>query len=478
MSPYLYDLTLTIRSFIYMPTYGSRFRLRRTARPAPLSGTQPQIGTMRVYYSGVESPTEKTVVRYQSQHADHAPKTERTWDQKNPGPPFLSGGPFLNTKFVNPLWDIVSAGTYVTDPAQIGGAPFKSLRYEGGFTHPTFPGDPTSSLLYTSHGLPGQSSVMIPDVSTLGPSAYNKLKPQLEQAGAAQFLAEMRDVPRMLKQTSAFFHDAWKSAGGSGQQPFMSPKRASKDFLNVQFGWMPFISDMRKLSSAYNMSKEHIARITRNNDRWIKRSRVISDLTSTTFLSAANNVSAFHPVLGETIGKMMALRPGIGGVPARSYTSVMSEDFTHIWSEGKFKYYRPEFDSSLPDYESGYNAARRQMTLYGANINPSVLYKITPWSWLVDWFSNVGDNIDNANSWANDGSVAKYLYVMAHSTRVITQTTVFHYWEGKDVTCKWIRNFESKQRVEAGPYGLGWSQGSLSPRQLAILGALAISRLP
>lgn len=416
-------------------------------------------------------------------------KIEQTWDQKHPGPPFVSGGPFANLKYESPVVQPQSVGHRTTCPEhRIDYGWFeKGYDYEGNVDCPSFlglegaPVNPDGSL--PPDWVNGR---FVTDLASVGPEAYAKTMPRLSEAGVAQFLVELRDLPRQLKQTSRFFHDLWKVDKGwrdlrnridphAKYKPFLDPKRVSEDFINYQFGWKPFIGDIQKMINAYHKSEEYMLKRITHNDRWHKRTASLGTEDSRVVHAVSPNAVSYQPY-SENWNKMMrASLNGPGFVGARSVTTVYIHQLKHRWASGLFKYYRPEFDTSLADYASGLNALKRNLTLYGANINPSVLYKVTPWTWLGDWFSNVGNNIDNFNAQLNDGVASKYFYVMQHNQEIHEQETTFNFWDGAQ-TVSWFRNIETKQRVEASPYGLGWSSGSLSARQYAILAALGISR--
>jgi hypothetical protein len=116
------------------------------------------------------------------------------------------------------------------------------------------------------------------------------------------------------------------------------------------------------------------------------------------------------------------------------------------------------------------------MDLYGVRITPTNLYNAVPWSWLVDWFSNARDYVDRASDWLIDSMAAEYFYVMHQQKRVWTYTNVLPFPSGT-LSLSASRTVETKVRIEgSSPYGVDVSWDNLTPRQLAILTSLAISR--
>jgi hypothetical protein len=144
---------------------------------------------------------------------------------------------------------------------------------------------------------------------------------------------------------------------------------------------------------------------------------------------------------------------------------------------GEFTYYRPEFDATRSDYESNWKEAMRLVSIYGARINPSFLWKITPWTWLFDWFAGFGTYLDRIQSYFLDGVVSKYMYIMEHSTKESLHTIDVN-WKTGVSTFSWSNVVETKQRELAeSPFSYSLPVGGLSPKQLAILTALGLSRL-
>jgi hypothetical protein len=158
--------------------------------------------------------------------------------------------------------------------------------------------------------------------------------------------------------------------------------------------------------------------------------------------------------------------------------TVTLQEIIDVWYEGVFKYYRPEFtDQAASDYPI-WSGVNRQMTLYGAHINPVVIWRATPWTWLADWFGNAGDIIQYGQDLATDSMVSKYMYLMHHHRRRFELKSEFTTSDGVAHQCIWYREADIKRREKAGsPFNFVLS-GDLTPRQIAILAALGISRTP
>lgn len=406
---------------------------------------------------------------------------QKTWDQVNPGPPFRSGGPYKSILYHLPASTVVGQGSYTN--AGRPGLPAGTFdMYQGGFADDGFWLGPNyGQIQNTNH-------TAFANLSSYHTSAWDKTKPQLPKANLAQFLVELRDLPRMLKTSAEAFNNKYliaeaQAIGGKRDVslPYMRPREVADHFINHEFGWKPFVSDLNKLFNVWNNSIEHIAAITRDNGIWVRKRRVLEESDETTPSTVGGVGSASLPsseMRGPTGTLLCQSLPSPIGVNARGYCLFSTRTKRRVWAVGSFKYYRSEFDpTQFNDHSYELLASvKRLLTLYGARISPALLYKVTPWSWLIDWFTNLGSHITRLEDFVNDGITARYLYVMRSEEKIFTKTCVLNFYSGP-VTVNFQRRLTLKQReVADSPYGFNSPWNSLSPRQFAILGALGISR--
>jgi len=379
----------------------------------------------------------------------YSPKTVSTWeswctDETHPGPPYTSGGPLQiwrwGTDWYNPgegvdvinrLWRYCGNHTTSVNPALFLG--YSSL---------------SDYALASGHD----------DVSSYGAEGWNKFRPTNSGAQIGVFLGEIHEVPRMLRTTAKGFADLWRSMGGSRTR--FAPKKLANHWLNHQFGWLPFLADLRDFYRVSKSLDTKLKQLRRDNGRWIRRGGTIV-------------VEADGPDLVQEQTTAPGLIPSVSSylynTPygwSRTYRSITRR----IWFKGAFRYWIPgKPDSWL------WNAKAVSM-LYGIQPSPSLVWELTPWSWLIDWASNAGDCINNLSSMLFDNLCAKYAYVMAH-TRVECKTTGCSNYHTGAVTGSRSAFFESKTRIPASPFGFGLTGGDFSTRQWSILGALGLSRL-
>jgi len=393
------------------------------------------------------------------------------WDQVNPGPPFHTGGPFKLIQYEVPGTEF-RAG-YPTSRGFISKFPVPGnySEYSGGYL---------DGGLWIADSFGPYSTANAGSFGTLSgyhSQAWDQTKPTIPQWNLTQFAYELKDLPGMLEQSANFFHNAWRSFGGGYSTTFMNPRNVADSFVNEQFGWAPFIGDLQKLLAAWENSAAFISRTVRDNRRWVRRSRV---LEATDTVSPIQRFYSADTIPGSGVLDVwnvpMCDNMVLDGITCRGFTDFQKIVKTKIWAVGSFMYYRPEFDPIDPAFDSGIMVLRRALTQYGVRINPSVVYKLIPWSWAVDWFTSFGKHIDRLNDFVEDGITARYLYVCKTEERTITKTSFLNYFSNP-VTVQFQRRLRLKQReVADSPYGFNVPWNSISPRQWAILGAIGISR--
>lgn len=235
-------------------------------------------------------------------------------------------------------------------------------------------------------------------------------------------------------------------------------KGTAEEFLNWQFGWSPLLGDLMKAVDATSKSDKIWSQYKRDSGRLVRRrydfpleTRILDE-----------HVTENWPVEGLVTSGMFVN----GSATGRLYESTSLERKT--WFEGAFTYYVPD----NPFLE----IASKARKLYGVTLDPEVAWNLMPWSWLVDWHGQIGSAISNLSDLATDGLVMRYGYVMEETTVSHTSTLSINTKSLGPLVLTETATCIAKKRVEASPYGFGLSWDSYNPRQLAILGALGITR--
>lgn len=344
---------------------------------------------------------------------------------------FLSGGGFAVSHVVS----------------NIGTGPLMDFGFRGFEPFNNHTRGPTSNFIFRN---PGTQLLTMPkvtrDPSSLdgkGATGWARARPGNPMANTAVFTGELRNLPslpgRQLARLKRF------QALGS-------------EYLNYQFGWKPFVSDLQKMYETYRKLDQRLAQIRRDNGRGIRRRVTLDDTTTTDVRTTTGGWDLFPVPPG-----------GYGFQMTTTSTYTVSKK---TWFAGRFRYY-------IPDIGTSQWTRRATRALYGANVTPDVLYELLPWSWLADYFTNVGDIVTNLSPNAVGNPTADYAYIMETTSELHTWTT-----SGWVITKRGTVNFNitshnevtTKTRGVATPYGFGIKWDGLNNHQLGILAALGISR--
>lgn len=245
--------------------------------------------------------------------------------------------------------------------------------------------------------------------------------------GPVSFL-ELRELPLLLKKQGDNIIE--HAAGG---------------YLTWQFGWKPLISDLKKLLDFNGLVDKKVKELEHLYQR-----------------GGLHRKRSFGTVHTELVTPYVEQSAWGVSLPYKLKAVTSKEKWATVrWSP-----------TVLPPRDKA--SLRRQaiQIVYGLELSPSNVWEATPWSWLVDWFSNVGDYLSIYN-----GVVPVKPSVPCVMERT---TTVRHYTPdnfssgitGGNATS----TYQTELRSLVGA-GLTASIPFLTGRQLSILGSLAILRL-
>jgi len=274
------------------------------------------------------------------------------------------------------------------------------------------------------------------DIPGYGPTGWHKAKPDNPLVDTAVFIAEARDLPRLIFQR------------------IRDIRTISDLYLAYQFGWKPLLSDIRKLLNFGESVEQKISFLMRNNGKPVSKSvKVAHEISSEVILDGPG-------LNGMEVTWANAWPVGERGSKYRGCRLILERD---VWFDGTFVFYID--DIKLPG-----TITRLRTRLAGLEITPAVVWEALPWSWLIDWFTNVGDVLANLSDTAVDRLVANRAYIMGHTKRT-------YKWYGTDGKTHGQSShiYETKVRRKVSPYGLAVG-GILTTRQQSILAALAASR--
>lgn len=361
------------------------------------------------------------------------------------------------------------------------------------------PNDPEATVLTEFRWKPALSrtydSVLLPD-STLdlpvivdpdfgdlalylnaqGTAFIRRARPGNPAVSVGQYLVELRElpsIPHFLKPKAKRFCDL------------------GSEYLNVEFGWTPFVKDLLKIHDLQKSLDKKLKQLVRDNGLNIRR-RDKQKVTTSSLTLAEGILEVPFGHLGDDLIGGTALLDGYhtigpfgGGVPASvpgsvDYTLTEEQTLTE-WNCGTFRYYVPNIGSS----EWTEKAVK---TLYGANLSPQTLYAVYPWTWLADWFFNVGDILSNleTNAVSNETLTNAYSMFTKQVDRKVNARIQWFDWDRTDSgpfvlpagSAELVHTISrvNKTRRQASPFGFGLKRSEFTPSQWAILGALAASK--
>ena len=362
-------------------------------------------------------------------------------NQGHKGPPFKEGGPFQTSTVDIKFYPAVMDENFVYFP------PFDWKFTARGNFIPNI-GQANGEFL----GLNADFARTV----AKGSIGYERYRPGSTDASVAQFLGELKEVPTVL---STFKHVAASLKNRKSYYMKDFRRMIAGDYLNLMFGWIPALTDIRKVvTTTYNKSKT-LTQLARDNGKPIRRRGPISsDSASETIVTTG---SGFPPDLMPPINAIHFV-----GNWKKTVTIQVQERY---WFSARFRYY-------IPDFGSLAWSKRTIARLYGLNPSPELVWNLIPWSWAIDWFTNIGSTMSNFSPNLAENLVSDYAYVMEHRS-IITTTRIDFVTRSGPKSCSVVHKQESKYRLPASPFGFGVTWDGLSPRQLAILLALGISRV-
>jgi len=211
--------------------------------------------------------------------------------------------------------------------------------------------------------------------SKYGYSIFEGALPLHKQFDLAYNLAELKDLPQMLRSTVQLFKDF---------PSILTPRGAGNQYLNLKFGWESTLNAVRDLL----LTPTYVAK--RINFLLKRRGKATTYRSSRKFLDVV---------------------PSIPAVTFNSY------DFEANISSGSISRCEIElrvacnatFD--FPDVKVPTIRNELWYELMGVKPTPSDVYELVPWSWLVDWFSGAGAYINLIDTMSRDPSLVNYGFI-------------------------------------------------------------------
>jgi hypothetical protein len=231
-------------------------------------------------------------------------------------------------------------------------------------------------------------------------------------------------------------------------------KNSGSEYLNVEFGWAPLVSDVKNFARTVKDSHKILKQFQKGSDKRIRRRYTFP----TEEYSRINRGAGVpYPNVDANLSQFMS-----DGLHIRTQRR-------ETWFSGAFRYHIPIGDSLVGKFAEWETKADK---LLGIEPTPKQLWELTPWSWAIDWYSNMGDVYNNISRLGNDGLVLEYGYIMSKYTQ--SDDLVAYDYFGKPGRLRISKKV--LKRRQATPYGFGFNMANLSAKQEAVLVALGLSK--
>ena len=262
-------------------------------------------------------------------------------------------------------------------------------------------------------------------------------------------------------------------------------KALGSEYLNNVFGWSPIIRDVDRAIRLL-LEIDNALFPTDSTRRQVRRvisqrgdifTGVIPMMSASPFAGQGTISSA--PKLWYNSRSVYGYDndvPTLGAAVFRGQNSVL-ETYS-LWSTARF-------NTGMRPSPTNNGHLDRAIELLGLELTPAVLWELTPWSWLIDWFSNTGTLIKNLSTLGMSNTILNYAYTTARlktTSSVWVKPDIVAVGSGYNGVNGFTGNFiyqmtvDAKLRIAASPFGFDVSPGSLSSGQWAILAALGLAR--
>jgi hypothetical protein len=249
------------------------------------------------------------------------------------------------------------------------------------------------------------------------------------------------------------------------------------DTLNIMFGWTPIIQEYANIIKV-GMALERVVYYES-----FRRKRQWEGPTASNEVLHTNTISHLGGLWGNAYqflspGSVRGPSGGWGVTYDAVTRTVESEDY-HLTSKYTGLAKASRRANSFSD--QAMDVSKR----LGLVDDPQMLWDLTPYSWLVDWFTTMGDSISNANVYSPLRGKYNVDYAYLTSQRVQAVETVLlrkigtppaYTFEASLKNTKSFVNTTTRWRDRATPFGFGTQLGSLSASQFAILVALGLAQ--
>jgi hypothetical protein len=289
-------------------------------------------------------------------------------------------------------------------------------------------------------------------VDSLISKAIARTNPSRAVLSLPVFIGELKDIPHMVRHAGRFLNG---SAYKHGNNVISAAKEVASENLAIQFGWAPLINDligMAKFAESFERRKRELSRLY--SGRGLKR-----------------RVNLGGSEYEDTQSGSLKTDQGI---------------FIHsTWTRRRIrKYWAVVRWKPFSDVRYDPDSFEFTKILLGlkAQAFPEALWELLPWSWLIDYFTNVGDLVSLTNN-SLQASVTEGVLMKSAYRSINHPPKVWTLHAGDNVGYASINNtvnsneYKTRHLFTQSDLGINGSFQFLSGRQLSILNSIAMTRV-
>lgn len=282
-----------------------------------------------------------------------------------------------------------------------------------------------------------------------------KSSPANSEVNLPQFVGELKDLPGMVKGLGDIFDP--KKSDWAKQFTKSATKAGASVNLTWQWGLAPLIGDLKKLLKFQELAEKKFKQLDLLREGKTLRRRVELDSGSKRTESGRFVVQSWQVL----------------------FDGYWEDHYTNkVW--GTVQWYTPSW-SGLAKSTDPALMSRAKSIVAGMNTRSATiaLWELLPWSWLADWFSNVGDIVaacGNSTDLDHRG-----LCIMQHVTvkRQLKHNDL--HWYDYELSMEPLIVDREKKFRFANVYPVAFPLlrlPILTNQKLSIIGSLGVLRLP
>lgn len=226
---------------------------------------------------------------------------------------------------------------------------------------------------------------------------YSLLKdcfPESREFSLAYYIAELKDLPRTIRGTLELLVDSRKKLRGLPR----SQRTAGEAYLNGVFGWSPLYRDIVRMLRTPE-------RVTRRVNRLMAQ-----EGKAATFRSSFKWTEPWSSPPSFTYDRFTLDTETQESIGTVAYRDCELRCITN------FGVQLPSV--ALPKLREKYYHTK----LWGIDPSPEDVYNIVPWTWLIDWFTGIGEYVGIYDMLNNDDSLANWAFFVYQSEARLTTT--------------------------------------------------------